>query len=461
MIIFEAEVTVSGTVTFLGNAVNKGVINGNAVFKGSSQNGTGDDVPADEEDAPPPDGIVNGNATFEDSSANMVGGDVGGTGTFNDCADNGGTVDNEINNRKAGCPPNRFQGPYLDFNPPLVAGWVFRSGGGGGGFRRISAIGSQNNTGLDDGSGQSRQGPWQKCPDNGSCRESPETYRAAAPFHYVLDARVVQDVNGTVLYANNVPDYYCLPENYTRPLNRGYWFDCEGCVVGPDGRIVNGLSENCASEPPAQIQNLVAYWEPEFRLVTGETVGTIVLSWTPLADLNSVDEYVVERRKNDEDWTTIDTWTADQVHNSAMYSNGVPAADDGVGVYEFRVTAVSQGVSGEPSAPAEFVVGISTVSNVSGAVSQTDPTAVDLSWSTPEDIFSSVTGYRIDRSKDGSFPAFFVEISAAEAHATSPPSVTIPNANNLGPGAYKFRVTWVANNNTGIPSSSSNEIIFS
>jgi hypothetical protein len=234
MIIFEAEITVSGTVTFLGDAVNKGVINGNAVFKDNSQNGTGDDIDAEEN--APPDGVVNGNATFADNSVNMVGGDVTGTGTFNDCADNGGTVGDEINNRRADCPPSIFTGPYQDYDPPLIGEWTFRGGGGSGGSRRIVALGSRNAPTILS----TIKGRWQKCPGTPSCREQPETYRAGnfAGFHYVLDARVVKDINGTVLYANNTPDYYCLPENYERPLNKGHWFDCDGSVVGPDGEKV-------------------------------------------------------------------------------------------------------------------------------------------------------------------------------------------------------------------------------
>jgi hypothetical protein len=459
MIVFSATITLTGTITFLGNAVNKGTINGNAVFKDSSQNGSGDETEADEDD--PPDGIINGNATFFDSALNMNRGDITGTGTFNDCADNGGTVENEINNRKTSCPPSPFRGPYQDYNPPLIANWTFR----GSGSRRLVAAGSLNAPTILS----TVYGRWQKCPETGSCREQPETYRAGnyAGFHYVLNPRVTRDFQDNITGVINIHDGYCPAENYAKPLNRTDFFDCNGCIVEANGNVLadpNNPNQECSgSYAPDQIQNLVALWEPEFRLVTGDTEGTVVLSWTPLADLNNVDEYVVERRNSSSntDWTTIGTWTADQVHNSAMYSNGVPASLDGVATFQYRVTAVNQGISGEPSEPAEFNNGVVTISNVGGAVSQTDPAAVDLSWSTPESVFSVITGYQIYRSKDGAFPEFFVEKSVAEAHATSPPSVTITDANNLGPGAYTFRVKWILNNTPSVSSPPSNEIIFS
>lgn len=233
MIVFSATVT-TGTITFLSNSVNKGTINGNAIFKGTSQNGSGDETEAEEDD--PPDGIINGNATFVDSALNMNRGDVTGTGTFNNCADNGGTVEDEIDNRASSCPPSPFRGPYQDYNPPLIASWSFRSRADGKRWRRLVAGGSKNAPTILS----TKYGRRQKIPANAGRAEEPETYRAGnyAGFHYVLDPRVLRDVNGDFVRFTNVYDGYCPPENYAQPLNRTDFFDCNGCIVEANGNVL-------------------------------------------------------------------------------------------------------------------------------------------------------------------------------------------------------------------------------
>lgn len=205
MITFSGNITVSGTVTFLGDSVNAGTINGNAVFKGTSKNGT------DSENGT--DGTVTGTATFNDNSLNTRSGQVNGSATFNKCAFNGGDVGGSTTtNRASGCPPNPY---YQDFNPPRICHFVTS-----GSSRRLICTGSSQVPGTATIYG----GDWQPCP-SGGCFTDTASYRPFATVHYVLEA----------YNSNYESDGYCLPANYTVPdgSNSNGFFNCDRIVYNP------------------------------------------------------------------------------------------------------------------------------------------------------------------------------------------------------------------------------------
>lgn len=135
MATFSGNITVSGTVTFLGGAVNAGTINGAATFKDTSNNA----------------GTINGNSTFLDKSTN-----------------NGGTV----NGTSVYTPPLLASWVKLKFAPDEPA-WTGRK------IQTYRVYGGQTNQNY----------PQQACPGpNDGCYSYPDTYKPLVPtVNYVLD----------------------------------------------------------------------------------------------------------------------------------------------------------------------------------------------------------------------------------------------------------------------------------
>lgn len=298
MIIFEANVNVAGTITFLGDAVNKGTINGNAIFKDNSVNSDTGNTDGD-------GGIVNGDLTVKD------------------CALNGGRVSGEeIYERKSDCPPDPYN-PYLDFNPPLICGWNFS----GSTWRRISCLGINNPQIL-----STVYGKWQKCPpDVNSCREQPQIYRERSRIHYVLDPRVIVDVNGNFVEAQNYPDGYVIPEGYEKPDHGGEWyFDFDGSI------------KPTARAPEAVEATVISFW-------------VIRVSWVVPNPSGKVNKFILQYSINNGEWATAYEVTYAPLAGQYDSQQSTLITPDVSGAWRFRIIGKNLFSESAPSPPSNYV----------------------------------------------------------------------------------------------------------
>lgn len=163
-IIFNVNLT-AGNVIFRGGTKNSGNItaSGGVTFSGDAEN----------------TGTITGPATFNDLSSNN--GTVSGDVTLTVCGAHTGTASGRITYK--GVPQNCPN--YLAPDPPFKASWITS-----GRQRRLVVIPSRNRAqfaALGLSTLQALYGPWQDCPDNESCFAYPATYRAIAPFAFVMD----------------------------------------------------------------------------------------------------------------------------------------------------------------------------------------------------------------------------------------------------------------------------------
>ena len=268
---------------------------------------------------------------------------------------------------------------------------------------------------------------------------SPSTNGGSQITNYKIYRSTVSGAETLLAISSNGLSYY----DYHPAYGQTYYYKVSAVTSFGESPLSNEFSIRGPTSPQP----------PTGLMVSASSASQINLIWTAPSDSGTspITAYKIERSSDSgSTWSTIQSNTAS---TSTTYSDTGLAHST---TYTYRVSAINQVGTGQPSVTASATTFNVVPSPPIGLTAATQLLKINLSWNAPSDNGGTqITGYMVERSTDNG------NTWSTIVSNTGSTGTTYSDKNVLPLTTYTYRVSAINNMGTGSPSNTASASIAS